>query len=193
MTRSMRRTAALCPAAALMLGTAACDEGPSAANAAAEAKAGRDAAYREQVLQEGLEHNIQCLSALRWQQDVLAKANIGDLDVYRRYYRSAIETRLADTVIPPEPPKPELSVANLDAYLDWAYPQHVETVFAAGDDANGDGTISATERSGRGHQIVAACLQEVAEMGEGPLAELEKPERMFRIDAVRGQMQDKGA
>ena len=193
MRLSIRSAAALLPTGVLVLLAACGGSDQPDANAVAETKAARDAAYRAQVIQDGLAHDVQCLSALRWQEDALAEANIGDPDLYRSYFRQGIETRLGDTVIPADPPKPELSVANLDAYLDWAYTNEVERTLAGGGDANGDGSVSAAERSGRGFQIVGACIQEVAEMGQGPLAESNKAERMFQIEAVRNRLRDKGA
>ncbi|WP_431469781.1 hypothetical protein [Sphingosinithalassobacter sp. LHW66-3] len=185
MTATLRRTARFAFTGALALAIAGCGGGEDAEKAAADAAANRQAQYQEQLLAAGLAHDVQCLGAIRWQEAALREADVGDLDIYRSYFRSGIENRLGETVIAADPPQPELSQANLDAYLDWAYADQVENVFRAG----GDGGSSA----GRGFQIVASCIQEVAEMGEGPLAGPDKNARMFRIEALRNSLEDKGA
>jgi len=177
-----------------LLAVTACGGDPQAAeNAAAEARAAAEANRQASILKDRLAHNVQCLSAIRWQEAALRSADIGDLDVDRDYFRGRIADQLGDATIPAEPPRPELSAGNLDGYLDWAYSNDVDTVFAAGNDANGDGEVSAEERSGRGFMITASCIQEAAEMGEGPLAGIEKTDRAFRIQALRQSLTDKGA
>lgn len=178
----------------LALGLSACDD--SAANQKANEEAATRAAGAEkaQKLKESVEHNFDCLSALRWQKAGIAGAGAGDTKVYEDYYREKLETALGDQTLPAgEDGAPALSKATIQQYADWAYPRTVEAKFRAGKDNNGDGTLSPVERSGRGFNIVAQCVQFVAEMGKGPLAGKDKVARMFRIEALRKALKDKDA
>ncbi|MDQ0251688.1 hypothetical protein J2W22_003776 [Sphingomonas kyeonggiensis] len=178
----------------LALGLSACDD--SAANQKANAEAATRAAGAEkaQKLKEGVEHSFDCLSALRWQKAGIAAAGAGDTKVYEAYYREKLEAALGDQTLPAgDDGAPALSKATIQDYADWAYPRTVEAKFRAGKDSNGDGTVSPAERSGRGLNTVAQCVQFVAEMGKGPLAGKDKVARMFRIEALRKSLKDKDA
>lgn len=186
------RAGSIAAALSLGLAVAGCGDPNAAANAAAAEEAKARAAADERRFQDKVDHDVDCLSALRWQKAALAGAGIGSLDTYTDYYRAKVNEALGTRVIVNEAPKPTLSKATLPDYLDWAYPIAVDTKFAAGTDANGDGKVSAKEHAGRGFNIVAACVLEVAESGKGPLAGKDKVARMFRIQAMQGQLKDKG-
>jgi hypothetical protein len=182
---------ALALSAALVL--PACSDPAAKAKAEAEAKAKSEAAQAERKLRDKIKHNVECLSALKWQQAALAGAGIGPLDTYTGYYRTNIERALGSQALAAAPPAPELSIATLDAYLAWAYPEDVKNSFTAGKDNNGDGTVSGFERSGRGFTTVSACILEVAETGNGPLAGKDKVGRVGRIQEIQAKLKDKDA
>lgn len=179
---------------ALAFALSACDDSATKRKAAEEAKAKAEAAETADKLRKGVAHNVECLSALRWQRAALTQANVGDLKLYEDFYRGQLDQVLGSEILPKgDDGSPTLSRANTHDYIEWAYPVNVETKFRAGKDGNGDGTLSATERSGRGFNIVTGCIQRAAEMGQGPLAKMEKLDRVSRMDGIRRQLRDKGA
>lgn len=187
------RAALIAFALSSALALPACSDPAAKAKAEAEAKAKSEAAQAERKLRDKIKHNVECLSALKWQQAALAGAGIGQIDIYTDYYRTNIERALVGQTLANPAPAPELSMATVDAYLDWAYPEDVKNVFTAGKDSDGDGKLSAFERSGRGFTTVSGCILEVAETGKGPLAGKDKVARMYRIQEIQARLKDKGA
>ena len=164
---------------ALAFGLSACDDGAATQKAEAEARAQAEAAEKAAKLKQGVAHNVECLSALRWQRAALANANVGDLKLYEDFYHEQLEKALGSEILPKgEDGAPTLSRANTHDYVEWAYPVNVETKFRAG---------------GRGFNIVIGCIQRAAEMGKGPLASMEKVDRVSRMEGIRKRLQDKGA
>jgi hypothetical protein len=187
------KTALVAAGLMLALGTVACTDVEAEARAEAEAKAVRDKAEADRKLQLALDHNIECINALRWQAAALSGAGIGKLSIYTDYFRETLDTTLGGELIRKDPPAPILSRATLQDHLEWAYANDVKVKFTAGKDADGNGTISAHERNHRGFSIVLGCIQQAAEMGKGPLAGGDKVQRMYRIQDLRKRLKDKGA
>lgn len=188
------KTIALVPAGLLLaLAAAACTDPAATAKAEADARAKAEAKAADRETAEKVARNVKCLSALRWQSAALGGAGIGSLKIYTDHYREELAKAIGDKTIAADPPAPALNKDNVDAYLDWAYPEDVKTQFTAGKDADGDGTISGKERSAQGFSTVLACVQFVAELGKGPLAGKDKVGRMFRIQALREKLKDKDA
>lgn len=179
---------------ALTLGLSACDNSAANQRANEEAAARAADAEKAQKLKEGVAHNFDCLSGLRWQKAALVAAGAGDIKTYEDFYREKLEAALGDQTLPAgEDGAPALSRATIQDYADWTYPKTVEAKFRAGKDANGDGTLSPVERSGRGFNTVAGCVQFAAEMGKGPLAGKDKVGRALKIETLRKSLKDKDA
>lgn len=172
----MKQFAFLAPLALIAL--AGCGDNGAQEKAAAEAKVKAEEARKARDLQDKLALNIRCYAAVQWQKRLLdsplPKSIAGGTDPFLTYYRGMIEKTLGDRVIPADPPAPELSKANLDAYLDWAVKDQVETNFTKGDRA-------------QAHAQVTTCLQSAAEFGgTGPMAKLNPAERFGKIQQLRG-------
>lgn len=160
----------------LAAAAAGCQDPAADARAAAEAKARAEAAEKAQRLQTAVDFASQCVGALRWQSALLASTGIGKVSIYTDYYRAQLEKALGDQTIAAAPPKPALSRATIDAYLDWASAEGVKTKFG-----------------GRGPEVISACVQAVAEAGKGPLAGPDKVGRMFHMQALRTRLKTNGA
>ncbi|MFL9840988.1 hypothetical protein ABS767_08450 [Sphingomonas sp. ST-64] len=178
----MKTFAMLAPLALVAL--AGCGDNGAQEKAAAEAKAKAAEARKAQDLQDALSLNVRCYAAVKWQERLLnspVPRNIaGGAQPFLDYYRGMIEKKLGDQTIPADPPKPELSKANLDAYLDWAVKDQIDTNFTQGDRA-------------QAHATVTTCLQSAAEFGTGPMAKLNPAERLGKIQQLRallGQLGD---
>ncbi|MFN4096094.1 MAG: hypothetical protein ACK4GG_04950 [Sphingomonas sp.] len=172
----MKKLGMLAPLALVVL--AGCGDNGAQEKAAAEAKAKAAEARKARDLQDKLELNVRCYAAVKWQERLLdsplPKSLGGGAAPFLTYYRGMIEKTLGDQVIPAEPPKPELSKAGLDAYLDWAVKNEVETNFTKGDRA-------------QAHAQVTTCLQSGAEFGGvGPMAKLNPAERFGKVQQLRG-------
>lgn len=179
-------------AAGLMLGLGGCEDSAASAKADAEAKASAAAAEKTAKTKEQIGHDVGCLAALRWQKATLATAGIGDVKIYEDYFHEKLSAALGSQMIS-EPPAPMLTRSSIPDYLDWAYPDAVKTRFTTGKDLDGDGKVSAAERSGPGFNTVASCVLEVAEAGKGALAGNDKVARATRIEEVRKRLKDKDA
>lgn len=177
----------------LALGLAACSDPQADAKAKADEEAAAAAAKADAKLASRVRHGVECINALRWQEGALAGAGIGSVKLYSDYFAAQLDEAIGTATIKTTPPEPTLSRAALPEYLAWSYPQDVKTKFTAGTDTNKDGTVSAHERNFAGFAKVLACVQEVAEMGKGPLAGNDKVGRMFRIQELRSRLKDKGA
>jgi hypothetical protein len=189
----IKRFAGAAAVLALALTMPGCSDPAAKAKAEAEAKAKSEGAVADRKLRDKIAHNVECLSAIKWQQAALAGAGIGPLDTYTGYYRSNIERAVGSKGLDMPAPAPRISLATLDEYLAYAYPLDVKNTFTAGKDANGDGNVSGSERSGRGFTTVTGCIMEVAEVGNGPLAGKDKVARMFRLKEVQAKLKDKDA
>lgn len=188
------RLALVSAALLLALGTAACTDPAAEAKAEAEAKAKAETAQKRDRAQRQALHGIECINALKWQEAALSGAGIGPLSIYNEFFQAEIDAALAGgDIFAGEGARPMLSRATLGDYLKWSYGDAVNTKFTAGKDADGNGTVDGRERSAPGFTIVTSCVQEVAEMGKGPLAGKDKTARMFRIQEIRGKLRDKGA
>ncbi|MES2445377.1 MAG: hypothetical protein V4574_21330 [Pseudomonadota bacterium] len=186
------KTGAVSIGLALALGLAGCADPQAASQVKSEAKAEADKAEASDKAEGKARHNVECLNALHWQEGALAKAGIGDVKIYTDYFQERLDAALGTAIIATKPPEPMLSRATMHDYMNWSYPEAVKR-FTGGSDGNKDGTISSVERTYPGYAKVLACVQEVAEMGKGPLAGKDKVARMFRIQELRGQLKDKGA
>lgn len=178
----MKTFAILAPLALIAL--AGCGDNGAQEKAAAEAKAQAAEKRKARDLQDKLAVNIRCYAAVKWQQRLLdsplPKSMAGGSEPFLTYYRGVIEKTLGDQVIPAAPPKPELSKANLDTYLDWAVKDLIETDFTKGDRA-------------QAHAQVTTCLQTGAEFGAvGPMAKLNPAERFGKVQQLRGLLSDLG-
>ena len=94
MTRLGRAAATAAMGAVLALGLSGCDDSAANAKHNEEVKARAEAAEKARKLKEGVAHNVECLSALRWQKAALASANIGDLEIYEDHYREKLDKTL---------------------------------------------------------------------------------------------------
>lgn len=182
------RAALMIAGAALALGTAGCnqDKAKREEYKAQEAKAMKAAADDRAVRRVG--YVGECVSAFKWKKAALASAGVGSVDLYIKHYRGEMEKTLGDTIIPAADGAPELSATTIDPYLDWAYDRHVKTIFTSGRDFDGDGTVTPKEANAQGNARVAACIQQAAEAGVGPLAGPDMTARMFKMDALRARL-----
>lgn len=171
----MKTLAILAPLALIAL--TGCGDNGAQEKAAAEAKAKAEEKRKARDLQDKLALNVRCYAAVKWQQRLLdspVPRNIaGGAAPFLTYYRGMIEKTLGDQVIPADPPKPELSKANLDTYLDWAVKDQIETNFTNGDRAQAQAQVT-------------TCLQSGAEFGGvGPMAKLDPAARYRKIQELR--------
>lgn len=178
----MNRIAMLAPLALVLL--AGCGDRAADEKAAAEARAKAVAAQKAKLLSDALALNTRCYAAVKWQQRLLdsplPRSIAGGAAPFLDYYRTMISNKVGDQVIPAEPPKPELSKANLDAYLDWAAKDQVANVFEKGDRAQNYATVT-------------TCVQSASEFGAGTMAKLSPADRLGRIQQLRQIMQDTGS
>lgn len=176
----MNRLAFLAPLALVAL--AGCGDNAAQEQAAAEAKA--KAAQKAKLLEDALALNTRCYAAIKWQERLLdspvPRSIAGGAAPYLDYYRTMIANKLGDQVIPAAPPKPELSKANLDAYLDWAAKDQIASTFEQGERA-------------QNHAAVTTCVQSAAEFGTGPMAKLSPAERLGKVQQLRQLMQATGS
>ena len=175
----MNRIAILAPLTFALL--AGCGDNGAAEKAAAEARAKAAEAQKAKLLEEALALNTRCYAAVKWQERLLdspvPRSIAGGAAPFLDYYRTMIAEKVGDQIIPAEPPKPELSKANLDAYLDWAVKDQVANVFEKGDRAQNYATVT-------------TCVQSAAEFGAGSMAKLSPAERLGKIQQLRQIMQD---
>ncbi|HEY0624418.1 hypothetical protein [Sphingomonas sp.] len=167
-----------------LLALAACGDNGAAEKAAAEAKAKAQAAEKARLLEDALALNTRCYAAVKWQQRLLdspvPRSIAGGAAPFLDYYRTMIASKLGDQVIAAAPPKPELSRANLDAYLDWAAKDQAANVFGKGDRTANYATVT-------------TCVQSAAEFGTGTMAKISPAERLGKIQQLRQIMQDTGS
>ncbi|MCW3848936.1 hypothetical protein OF829_16990 [Sphingomonas sp. LB-2] len=181
------RTALKLACAALLLGAAACDPNKEAREIEAHnAKVLKAEADNKMKRQAGFA--VECLSAMRWKQAFLAGAGVGGTDVYVKHYRAQLEKVLGDTVVAAADGAPELSKANIEPYLAWAFDNDVKTKFTVGRDFDGDGTATGKEKAAPGNARVTACIQQAAEAGVGPFQGKDKTHRMFQMQALRARL-----
>lgn len=166
---ALGRVALTASAAAGVLSLAACDPGQQAREVAAH-NAKVEQAEADDKIERQANFSTVCISALRWKKGVIAGAGVGSVDVYTAYYRGQLEKTLGDAKVPAKDGAPELSKANADAYLDWAYEGDVKKFTNGG-------------TNGPGNARLAACIQQAAEAGIGPLAGKDKTGRMFKMKA----------
>ena len=178
----MNRIAILAPLALVLL--AGCGDNGAAEKAAAEAKAKAAAAQKARLLSDALALNTRCYAAVKWQQRLLdsplPRSIAGGAAPFLDYYRTMIADKVGDQVVPAEPPKPELSKANLDAYLDWAVKDQVANVFDKGDRTQNYATVT-------------TCVQSASEFGAGTMAKLSPAERFGKVQQLRQLMQATGS
>lgn len=160
----------------LAAGVAGCSDPGAEANAAAAENAQHEAALKTDKLEQKAQYDAGCASAIRWQAATLATTNIGKVSLYTDYYRADLEKALGSNSLPAAPPLPALSKATIDPYLEAAYAQGVKTKF-----------------DGRAPGMIAACIQAVAEMGQGPLAGPDKIQRMVHMQALTVRLKNAGA
>jgi hypothetical protein len=173
--------------AALAFGIAACDPNQEQKEVLAH-NAKLEKAEADEKVQRQAGRATECLSALRWKRGVLAGAGVGSVDVYLKHYRAQLEKLLGDTTIPAADGAPELSKANIDPYLEWAYTNDVKTKFTSGRDFDKDGTVTRKEANAQGNSRVVACIQQAAEMNVGPLQGRDLTGRMFKMEALRARL-----
>lgn len=177
----MNRIAILAPLALVAL--AGCGDKAAEEKAAAEARAKAVAAEKAKLLNDALALNTRCYAAVKWQERFLdspvPRSITGGAAPFLDYYRTMIANKLGDQVVPAEPPKPELSKANLDAYLAWAASDQIEGNFA--------------KDRARGQATFATCVQSAAEFGTGTMAKLSPAERLGRIQELRQIMAATGS
>lgn len=151
---SMRVMAAM---AAAMLVAGCGDSGArekAKADAAAAESAERKAQYDAQMAERRVSSAVECHAAIRWRGEVLPRIGLGDASEYLAFYREQVANAVKDTTIPAAPPTPELSAANVDAYLAWS-----------------DKHIAETElETGNGAATMRGCVSRASEMGAGTLA-----------------------
>lgn len=192
MNKRAKTAALVCAGLALALAAGGCEDADAVAKAEAAAKAKTVAAEKAAKLKRQADHNVDCLSALRWQEAALSSAGIGDLKIYQDYYRTRLDETVGSAMIENDG-GPRLARSTMHDYLEWAYAENVRAKFNAGTDTDKDGTVSDGERSEPGLNRVAACVLEVAEAGQGPLAGSDKVARVQQISAVRARLKPKGA
>ncbi|MCW4461779.1 hypothetical protein OK349_08660 [Sphingomonas sp. BT-65] len=175
----MNRIAILALAALAGCGDQAAEE-----KAAAEAKAKAVAAEKAKLLDDALALNTRCYAAIKWQEKFLdspvPRSITGGAAPFLGYYRTMIANKLGDQVVPAQAPKPELSKANLDAYLAWAATDQIENNLGQGDRAQAQATFT-------------TCVQSAAEFGTGTMAKLSPAERLGRIQELRQIMTATGS
>lgn len=178
----MKRIAILAPLAFVVL--AACGDNGAREKAAAEAKAKAQEAQKAKLLEDGLALNTRCYAAVKWQQRLLdsptPRSIAGGAQPFLDYYRKMIADKLGDQVIPAADPKPELSKAKLDAYLDWAAKDQAANIFGKGDRTQNYATVT-------------TCVQSAAEFGTGTMARLSPAERLGKIQQLRQIMDATGS
>lgn len=178
----MKRIAILVPLAFVAL--AACGDNGAKEKAAAEARAVEQAAQKAKLLEDALALNTRCFAAVKWQQRLLdspvPRSIAGGATPFLDYYRTMIANKLGDQVIPAEGTKPELSKANLDAYLDWAAKDQAATVFDKGNRTQNYATVT-------------TCVQSAAEFGTGTMAKISPAERLGKIQQLRQIMDATGS
>lgn len=177
-------------AAAAALTVAACTDPAATAKAEADAAAAAEKAKATDKLKRQLAHNVECLSAIRWQKEALA--SVGGSELYEKHFHDDLLAKLGMELFPSEAPKPVLSRATLEDYLNWSYQDDVTNKFTAGKDGDGDGAVSSREKTYAGFNVVSRCVQEVAEQGKGPLAKDDKVIRMVKVQALSSKFKDKG-
>ena len=170
----MKHLAFLAPLALVAL--AGCSDRAAQEQAAAEAKEKAAEKRKARELQDALGLNVRCYAAVKWQERLLnspvPRQMTGGAAPFLAYYRGMIEQRLGDQVIPADPPKPELSQGNLDAYLAWATQDQIDNNFKQGD-------------ASQAHATVTTCLQSAAEFGTGPMAKMSPADRFGRVQQMR--------
>lgn len=171
----MKHLAILAPLALFAL--TACED-QAAKQAAADARAKAVAAEKAKALSDALMVNVRCYAGIKWQQVPLQRGGIGDPQLYVDYYRGMIEKKLGDEVVPAAPPALELSKAKLDAYLDWAVKDYIDTKFSK----DRDGAI----------MTVSACVQSAAEFGTGQMATLNPAQRFDKMNYLRDHLRQRG-
>jgi len=181
------RLAMTMASAALVLGTAACDQSAMNKEVAAH-NAKVEKAEADDKVKRQTSYSVGCINAMRWKKAFLAGAGVGNVDLYTKHYRAQLEKALGDSAVPAADGAPELSKANIDPYLAWSYDNDVKTKFTAGRDFDGNGTISPKEANAQGNSLVAACIMQAAEAGVGPLAGKDKVARMFKMNAFRARI-----
>ena len=178
----MNRIAILAPLALVLL--AGCGDDGAAEKAAAEAKSKAAAAQKAKMLSGALALNTRCYAAVKWQQRLLdsplPRSIAGGATPFLDYYRTMIVEKVGDQVVPAEPPKPELSKANIDAYLEWAVKDQVANVFENGDRMQNYATVT-------------TCVQSASEFGAGRMAKLSPAERFGKVQQLRQLMQATGS
>lgn len=178
----MKRIAILMPLAFMAL--AACGDNGAKEKAAADAKAAAQAEQKAKLLEDGLALNTRCFAAVKWQQQLLdspvPRSIAGGAAPFLDYYRKMIADKLGDQVVPAADPKPELSKANLDAYLDWAAKDQAATVFDKGDRTQNYATVT-------------TCVQSAAEFGTGTMSKISPAERLGKIQRLRQIMDATGS
>lgn len=178
----MKRIAILAPLVFVAL--TACGDNGAKEKAAADAKAKVQAAQKAKLLEDGLALNTRCYAAVKWQQGLLdspvPRSIAGGATPFLDYYRKMIAEKLGDEVIPAADAKPELSKANLDAYLDWAAKDQAATVFEKGDRT-------------QNYVTVTTCVQSAAEFGTGTMAKISPAERLGKIQQLRQIMDATGS
>ncbi len=171
----MKHLAILAPLA--LLAVTACGDRAAEDKAKADAAAKAVEIAKVKQIEGELALNIRCYAAVKGQERLLdspvPRGFTGGSAPYLAYYRDMIARKLGDTVVAPAPPKPKLSKANLDAYLDWAAK---------------DQTAAAAARA-----AFTSCVQGAADFGTGPLARLSPAERLGQIQRLRAIMDATGA
>ena len=178
----MKRIAILAPLALVAL--SACGDNGARDKAAAEAKAKAQEAQKAKLLEGALALNTRCYAAVTWQQRLLdspvPRSIAGGSQPFLDYYRKMIADKLGDQVVPAADGKPELSKANLDAYLDWAVKDQVANVFDKGNRTQNYATVT-------------TCVQSAAEFGTGTMAKISPAERLGKIQQLRQIMDSTGS
>lgn len=178
----MKRIAILAPLALVAL--SACGDNGAREKAAAEAKAKAQEAQKAKLLEDGLALNTRCYAAVKWQQRLLdspvPRSIAGGSSPFLDYYRTMIANKLGDQVIPAAAPKPELSKANLDAYLDWAAKDQAANIFEKGNRTHNFATVT-------------TCVQSASEFGAGTMSKISPAERLGKINELRQIMEATGS